>query len=357
MSLAQQIAELRPLGLAAEAGPLSSAPYQLDSACIAWSDHGALLAELARSRGLDLLAWLAAAGVRQGQVLLSPRQLLALLAPLQACGADSAFVIGRLSLPGHYGLASQALYQSGCLLDALRLLVRHAGRLSPLLTPRLLCSGPELLLYWTEACGAPPAQRAFLVDQQMSAVSSMCEQLAGQRLPWRYSFNRTRPRDPAQHVVYLGGALRFGCQVDAMRIDLALAQRPWPAVNGVSLAGSALAAGALAQGADPASARRGLLAALYDHLLGELTRSPSLDTAAAAFGISPATLKRHLAQHGTHFQAELDQVRSHVALYLLGLQSQPSEVVAQQLGFYDAANFRRAFRRWTGINPGALAPS
>ncbi|HEX2009476.1 MAG TPA: helix-turn-helix transcriptional regulator, partial [Roseateles sp.] len=94
--------------------------------------------------------------------------------------------------------------------------------------------------------------------------------------------------------------------------------------------------------------------ALHDRLLTRLDRPPTLDELAQGFGISPATLKRRLAQHGTHFQAELDQLRALVALYLLSLRGQPNEAVAEALGFFDGANFRRFFKRWTGLKPSAV---
>jgi len=349
LDLRDRIEQALPLGLAAPRQGLR--PYQRDTAFIPWACQGALLAEFACSRGLERTDWLAQAEVRQGQAL-SPRQLLALLLPLQQGAKDSAFVIGQLSLPGHYGLASQALQQADNLLDALRILCRYAARLSPLLTPRLLVHERELVLYWTEACGAPTPQRAFLVDLHMSAVTAMAQWLGGRRLPWSYSFNRTRPADLSQHAVYLGRELRFDCQVDAMRLGLDEARRPWPGRAGRP---DNLALQALGQGADPEAERRGLLAALYDHLLPQVADTPSLEQAAAVFEVSTATLKRHLARHGTHFQAEFDQLRAHVALCLLHLDGQANEAVARALGFYDAINFRRSFRRWTGGAPGLWA--
>jgi AraC-like DNA-binding protein len=65
-------------------------------------------------------------------------------------------------------------------------------------------------------------------------------------------------------------------------------------------------------------------------------------------------LKRQLLRHHTHFQAELDQVRTHVALWLFQARRLDNEAAAAYLGFHDAANFRRSFKRWTGITPGPL---
>lgn len=332
--------------------PASATPHHgADRAFIPWAYQGALLAEFARSRGFEPQEWLGRCSVVPGQAL-SPRQLLSMLAALQPLARDVGFVVGQLSLPGHYGLASQALQQAGDLRQALRVLCDWPARLSPLLTPRLVETADELLLVWTESCGAPASLQPLLVDMQMSAVVAMAQWLGGGRaLPWTFSFNRTRPRELSQHAAYLGTDLHFGCQVDAMRLPLSAATDPWPAaVPGRP----ALAAGALAQGADPDAACRGQLAALYDHLMAEVGGDPSLERSAQRFGVSPATLKRQLAQLGTHHQAQLDQVRAHAALYLMLLRGQRGDAVARSLGFTDKSNFRRSFKRWTGMTPGLL---
>ncbi|MCZ8074039.1 MAG: AraC family transcriptional regulator ligand-binding domain-containing protein, partial [Paucibacter sp.] len=256
--------------------------YQLGTRCLVWEHQAVLLLEFARSRGLAPADLLEAAGFSSVPSLLSPQQLLDLLAALQAQlqAPDTAFVLGQLSLPGHAGLASHALAQARNGRQALELLAAHSARLSPLLTPRLLWHEDELLLIWTEACGVGAAQRNFVVDMQMSAVTGLCQWLGGRRLPWRYSFNRSRPRDLSQHAVFLGADLQFDCQVDAMRVPAACLDEPWP--RGVA---DSMAAQALAQGADPGAAGRGLLAALYDHLLPRLREAPTLEQSAQAFGV------------------------------------------------------------------------
>jgi AraC-like DNA-binding protein len=148
-----------------------------------------------------------------------------------------------------------------------------------------------------------------------------------------------------QHQVHLGSALRFGCQLDAMLIDAAWLDRPWP--RGSSVATS-LACGQAQAAAEAEPARAPALpAALYDYLLERVRTVPTLERTAADFGVRPATLKRQLLRHHTHFQAELDQVRTHVALWLFQAHRADNDTVARYLGFHDAANFRRSFKRWT----------
>ena len=47
--------------------------------------------------------------------------------------------------------------------------------------------------------------------------------------------------------------------------------------------------------------RRAVLAAIHDYLEENIRCAPTLEQTAGAFGLSPATLKRRLARHGSHF--------------------------------------------------------
>lgn len=323
--------------------------YGLTEAVLRWSDQGELLAGFARSRGLATADWLGGAAPPER---LSPAMLLRLLQPLLRLGKDAPFVLGRLWLPGHYGLASQALQQGSNAEQALQLLSRHAGRLLPLLQPRPLCAGERLWLVFTDACGLPAASRAALVDLHLSAVSAYCNWRAGQALPWRFHFNRTAPRDLGTHAVMLGSALQFDCQADALSLPLAAARLPW----GAEPPAASLAAAALAEGADLQALRRGWLACAMEHQLALLVEGGATqERLAERLGVSLATLKRQYAAHGTHWQAELDRLRALLAQALLQLHGHDAREVAAALGFVDASNFRRSLRRWTGSDAASLA--
>ncbi|MBY0238149.1 MAG: AraC family transcriptional regulator [Burkholderiaceae bacterium] len=286
---------------------------------------------------------------------LTPRQYLRLLDnTARLLGSpDTSFMLGQRMLPGTEAHAAGALAGLACALRhapslrvALALLVDWQPLLSPLLCPRLRVDGDQAALYWTDSYGAP-GMLPFLVEMHMAAVASLCRWLSGERLPWRFCFNRGRPRHAEQHEVHLGHDLRFGCHLDVMLLDAAWLDRPWPGGDAVRMEQGLAAAGRLAI---PPS----LPSALYGYLLERVRNAPPLEQAAHDFGVSPATLKRKLARHHTHYQAELDLARTHMALYLFQSRRAGNEAVARELGFNDAANFRRSFKRWTGSAPGLL---
>jgi AraC-like DNA-binding protein len=71
---------------------------------------------------------------------------------------------------------------------------------------------------------------------------------------------------------------------------------------------------------------------------------------ARQLGMSERTLKRRLAEQNTSYTELLDAARRTRALELLGAGLSVEEISAR-LGYSDAANFTRAFRRWTGQSP------
>ncbi|WP_404366470.1 AraC family transcriptional regulator [Marinobacter sp.] len=67
--------------------------------------------------------------------------------------------------------------------------------------------------------------------------------------------------------------------------------------------------------------------------------------------VSERTLKRRLNEENSSFQALVDRVRLGRAEELLEGTSMNLSQIADALGYADAANFTRAFKRWTGTSP------
>jgi len=83
---------------------------------------------------------------------------------------------------------------------------------------------------------------------------------------------------------------------------------------------------------------------------------PALPELAATLGLSARTLRRHLDAEGTSLRTISDELRRQVAQQHLA-SGASVDTVARVLGFADRSAFRRAFRRWTGVAPGAFRGS
>ena len=69
--------------------------------------------------------------------------------------------------------------------------------------------------------------------------------------------------------------------------------------------------------------------------------------------VSPQTLRRHLREEDTSFQEIKDHLRRDLAIYHLGRDELTINALAEQLGFSEPSAFHRAFKKWTGLTPGA----
>jgi AraC-like DNA-binding protein len=73
---------------------------------------------------------------------------------------------------------------------------------------------------------------------------------------------------------------------------------------------------------------------------------PSLSALARRLRLSERTLRRRLADEGTHFNAVVDHVRASLAVLYARDPRASAEYVAEKLGFESDSAYRRAYRRW-----------
>ena len=78
---------------------------------------------------------------------------------------------------------------------------------------------------------------------------------------------------------------------------------------------------------------------------------PQMPQIAKMLNLSPRTYRRRLEEEQHAFQELLDKVRAEHATRYLQNTRLPLSSIAYMIGFNDASNFRRAYRRWTGHSP------
>jgi AraC family transcriptional regulator, regulatory protein of adaptative response / methylphosphotriester-DNA alkyltransferase methyltransferase len=96
--------------------------------------------------------------------------------------------------------------------------------------------------------------------------------------------------------------------------------------------------------------------ALFEEALSSISREfadESLSLAAVAHSIATSRrqLQRVFAEHGTSFRTELQRVRMAHAAQLLRQEALPVAAVARAVGYRQAAQFSKAFRRHHGHPP------
>jgi len=77
-----------------------------------------------------------------------------------------------------------------------------------------------------------------------------------------------------------------------------------------------------------------------------------LKETAKLLNLTPRTLMRRLDGEATSFQSIKDGLRRDIAIRDLTQSAKSIEAISQDIGFASAANFHRAFKRWTDVTPG-----
>ncbi|OLF54226.1 AraC family transcriptional regulator [Pseudomonas chlororaphis] len=96
------------------------------------------------------------------------------------------------------------------------------------------------------------------------------------------------------------------------------------------------------------------LASRIRHDLRQLPAAQWPETASLAQSlcVSASTLRRRLAEEGQTYQGLKDGVRKELAIAWLAEPQISFTEIAGRLGFADASSFYKAFRKWSGSNPG-----
>jgi AraC-like DNA-binding protein len=100
--------------------------------------------------------------------------------------------------------------------------------------------------------------------------------------------------------------------------------------------------------------RIGIAGEIRALLLRNITNPPTLAAIARLLEVSDRSLRRQLREQGVSFRGLLDELRMQIALKYLRTTRLANEDIALALGFSDATNFRRAFRRWTNKSPSEI---
>ncbi len=199
---------------------------------------------------------------------------------------------------------------------------------------------------------ADGAARRFADETFLILVHGVMCWLAGRRIPLALAeFAAPRPPHAQEYTAMFSQRLRFDAERTAVHFD----------------------AGQLAAAViqDEASLKRFLRTAprsvflkykneeswtarLRRRLRGSIGRSdwPRLEDIAREFRVAPTTLRRRLDAEGTSYQGVKDELRRDAAVHhLCGTRLSIADI-ASALGFQETSAFHRAFKRWSGVQPG-----
>lgn len=191
----------------------------------------------------------------------------------------------------------------------------------------------------------------FMCEGIMLIWHGFCSWLIGRRIPLiGMEFRYSRPKHSAEYDLVFGCRSQFGCRTTAATFDRKYLAMPVIRDKAALSEFLRYAPADLAAAPDyETSAGESVRRILANSHPAEL---PSLAAVAGQLSVSPATLRRRLAEEGVSFRQHKDELRRDIAIDALTETSETVEDIGRRLGFSEPSAFQRAFKRWTGSSPG-----
>lgn len=314
---------------------------------------------LARENGADEAVVLRAAGLAKEAIdhrstrISLRRYYLALLAST----AGQPHFAGRLARrlrPTAYGIAGYALLSCPTLKDAIFFVKRYSPLLNMKFSIDLFVEGHTACLRLRERYSMDHAMLSDFLVHELAKLKVLFEDISfGQfQLSGASCLAVDKTRMEALRGV-LGVPVSLApttsdATVAEIRFDAALLTRDLPMSHQRTYASSIAICDSLIL---EFSASYDLERHVKDILRGSLGRVPAFTDIAKTMCMSQRTLRRRLEALNTSYKQILDDVRKELAITYVTTTCYTTETIAELLGYSEAANFRHAFKRWTGKSP------
>ena len=252
---------------------------------------------------------------------------------------------------GSYALLCRAVLAGGTLGRALKQMLRGMALWLDDVEGELVLEPGQALIRIHNRI-ADPAARRFADETFLVMVHGLACWLIGRRIPLRAAdFAFARPAHAAEYTLMFSEHLRFGADATALRFDARLLAAP--------LVQDAGTLKAFLRDAPQSVFLKyknpdGWTARLRRRLRGCAGHDqwPTLEALALELHLAPTTLRRRLEAEGSSYQRIKDQLRLDLAIDRLSRTDRPAADIGLELGFADASAFYRAFKRWSGVQPG-----
>ena len=318
----------------------------------------ALLADILAEQGIEPTKILQGTGLSESSLhtintCISRRQLETVYRNVIKLSKDPAIGLhaGQHIRVTHYGMYGYALLSSANLRDAIEFALKYHELATPTVGMSLHIEEDVAIIHLESLIDIEDLI-VFNLEFQFSLILSLCRDIIGKQFIVQEI--RTAYPQPSHYSVYED---IFGCPVlfsqirNEYRFDSI-----W--LDTVPLRSNEITYDMAEEFCSRAllemQTKSGVAQQVYHIFMTNPGQFPNIETIAKLLYMTPRTLRRKLDHQGTSYQKILTDVRKHIAIQYLRTTQISIEEIAERVGFSDAANFRRAFKRWIGKTPSAF---
>lgn len=249
-----------------------------------------------------------------------------------------------------YGIVGFAMLSSATLREALETASQFGLLINLKMGLQLSCESGVALLELNDQYGLISPENAFWYYLEVSKLVTLLQDILGRDFSCEgieLSIDAT-PHQQAEIRESLGVAVRFNCERTAIRFSPHWLDNKLPQSNSITHVSCKTSCQAQLR---EILQKYDISFQVQNLLLNSGQCIASLSEIADHLHLSPRTLRRRLDALGTSYNSLLVEVRKKLAIRYLLSTPMTTEAISEQLNYSDAANFRHAFKRWTGRSP------
>lgn len=256
----------------------------------------------------------------------------------------------RIGLTSH-GMLGFALLNSSSIREAMTVLQEYINTRTPFISIELVENPQEFKIIFIENMTFDEVKQTFLEAVFVTFINILTQLTFGALTLSQVHFNFAKPHYAKKYTEFFSCPVDFQQHSNQIIFPTALLNIQLKLADPISLQQARHLCDAELAKMQTNKQNPKLSMRIKQMMLGEVGHFPSLDKTASRLHMTPRTLHRHLINEGTSYHLIVKEVAQTIASQYLSNTSMTVAEIALLLGYIDVANFRRAFKKWTGTTP------
>jgi AraC-like DNA-binding protein len=260
------------------------------------------------------------------------------------------YVGERIGLTSH-GMLGYAMLNSGTIREAIEIFQAFINTRTPFILIETIEASRTFSITFKEIKTLEKVRRTFLEALLVTFYNVLGQISFGTLAINSVSFKFSKPHYANKYSEFFDCPITFNQQQNEIKLPCDVLDTPLKLSNPASLRQARqLCELELAKMANE-NQNPSLAIRIKEMLITSAGNFPSLEKTAARLHMTPRTLHRHLKKEDSSYKLILENVTENIASEYLRSSSLTIQDISLLLGYIDVANFRRAFKRWTGMTP------
>lgn len=291
--------------------------------------------------------------LRSASARVSYKQMITVFRNALRLSPDPTFALraGQRMHVTSYGMYGYALMSSASHEAALEFAAKFHTVMGPVAAMNLALSDTGAMFEYDPILSTDPGDALYrsCVEFVIASHLTLNRDLYGPSFRFsQIDVSYTQPDYADAYRRILGSDVRFGQSNNIVQFDARWLREPVPFSDPIT---NAQAQELCGQALQWHGNTRGIASRVHRFLVDHPGFFPDVETMAAQLSMTTRMFNRRLQEEDTNYRTIVSDFRMKLAVEYLRKTQMTNEDIAARLGYSDAANFRHAFKRWTGKTP------